>query len=294
MRPSRKLLTALLLTSISAVGCSSTPGSPLGFSPPQHKLIKEAREFREAAGNPDGPRELAKSLLPAYVVEPGDVLLVQPADIDSPIRLPVDQPILPDGSIDLGKYGRPVVAGKTLPDIEVQIKDAVRADVTVRLISRVSKVFYVLGEVNAPGAFPIAGRETALDAIIIAGGITRRANEKAIILSRPSAPCNCRTVMPICYPRIVQLGDTTTNYQLLPGDRIYVPSKRWYDDLCKRFHKDCDPCSKPQKPCCLPQTLCGSRGRACATCGEGPMMPPPEVHMTVSELPFAPPELTRR
>ena len=52
------------------------------------------------------PRELNKALLPAYIVEPGDVLLVHPADLDSPIRLPADQPVLPDGSINLGRYGR--------------------------------------------------------------------------------------------------------------------------------------------------------------------------------------------
>ena len=62
----------------------------------------------------------------------------------------------------------------------------------VRLVGRVSKVFYVLGEVNAPGAFPLSGRETVLDGIIAAGGITRQASTAKIVLSRPTSPDSCR------------------------------------------------------------------------------------------------------
>src|SRR5947208_12776679 len=98
----------------SAAGCSSSIGQTLGFGGPQHRLLPDAKAFRQAADSPDLPRELAKALHPAFVVEPGDTLLVQPVEFDAPVRLTGDQPVLPDGSIDLGKYGRPVVAGKTV------------------------------------------------------------------------------------------------------------------------------------------------------------------------------------
>ena len=111
-----------------------------------------------------------------YVIEPGDVLLVQPANLDSPVRLPGDQPVLPDGTIHLGRYGWLSVAGKTVamvegevnPLIQGQTKDA--GPIIVRLVTRDSKIFYVLGEVNAPGSFQWKGRETVLDAIVAAGG----------------------------------------------------------------------------------------------------------------------------
>ena len=48
------------------------------------------------------PRELAMELLPTHVVVPGDTLLVQPVELDAPLRLPPDQPVQPDGTIDLG------------------------------------------------------------------------------------------------------------------------------------------------------------------------------------------------
>lgn len=250
-------VTFALAFLISGTGCN-TVASTLGFTPPVHKLIKPAAEFREAAVNPATlPKELDKASLAAYIVEPGDTLSVEPTDLDSPIRLPGNQPVLQDGTIDLGALGRPIVAWKTIPQIEVDLKkwiDARSKDkvpITVRLIGRESKVFYVLGEVNAPRAYPLAGRETVLDGLLAAGGLTRQADMKKIILSRPTPADGCRVVLPVCYNQIIQLGDTATNYQLQPGDRIYVPSQSPLDDFCnRRKNKDqCGPCKSPQVPC---------------------------------------------
>src|SRR5262249_14033618 len=122
---------------------------------------------------------------------------------------------LPDGTINLGRYGQLLVAGRTVEEIEIAVRSAVLAQtkdagpITVRIVTRVSKVFYVLGEVNAPGAFTLAGRETVLDAILVAGGLTDRASRNNIILSRPTVSDGCRVVLPICYNEIVQLGDTS-------------------------------------------------------------------------------------
>jgi len=248
-------LPIAILLLFSLVGCSSTSSSPFGLPTSQHRLLPEAKEFREVGSPPSGPRELAKVLHPAHVLEPSDVLLVTVTDLDSPIRIPADQPIQPDGTVDLGKYGRPVVAGMTVAAAENEILRNVRkiekeaAGIQVRLLNRLSKVYYVLGEVNAPGAFPLTGRETALDGIIAAGGLTRRASEGKILISRPTMPEGCRIVLPVCYPQIVQLGDTTTNYQLQAGDRIYVSSKTWQEDLFPCFTKPTCSCATPQVPC---------------------------------------------
>jgi protein involved in polysaccharide export with SLBB domain len=252
-------------------GCTTLGGEQPQFRP-NNKLTDTARALRDAAPMPAPvPRELAKELLPAYVVEPGDVLLIQPADLDSPVRLPGDQTVLLDGTVDLGRYGRPVVAGKTAPVIEGVIRELIRAEVrdvgpiNVRLINRVSKVFYVLGEVNAPGAYPVAGRETVLDAIVTAGGLNSRASQQNIILSRPSQPDGCRIVLPVCYRNIVQLGDTTTNYQIQPGDRVFVPARGLFEDTvfdrkekppcgCGT-HVPCVPDAPPEQPAEAPTPL---------------------------------------
>jgi protein involved in polysaccharide export with SLBB domain len=266
---------ALLLSA----GCTSGPGGSFVLFPSAHRLIDPAKEIRSANSQPaDLPRELAKAVAPPYTVEPGDVLLVQPAKLESPVRLPGDQPVLPDGSIQLGQYGRLIVAGQTVAQVEAevngligrQVKDA--GPITVRLVTRDSKVYYVLGEVNAPGAFQLKGRETVLDAILAAGGLTSNASRRNIILSRPTPPGSCRVVLPICYNEIVQLGDTTTNYQIRAGDRVYVPTK----GLCEGHRKqECPPCGGPQAPC-LGGT-CGPPGEASAPAAAYslPAAPPP-------------------
>ena len=56
----------------------------------------------------------------------------------------------------------------------------------------------MMGEVNAPGSYPIVGSETVLDALITAGGLSDRANDHKIILTRPQTADNlvvsCRSV----------------------------------------------------------------------------------------------------
>ncbi|MBA4063182.1 MAG: polysaccharide export protein [Isosphaera sp.] len=257
---------------LAAAGCS-TLGETLGISSPTNPLSKDAKAIRDTVPSPAPvPRELALELLPAHVVEPGDTLLVQPVELDSPLRLPPDQPVQPDGTIDLGLYGRPLVAGKTLAQVEELVRAAIRARekdakdrdpkdlaVTVRLVGRAGKVFYVLGEVNAPGAFPITGRDTVLSAITQAGGPTRRASVDNTVLSRPTLPEGCRVVLPVCYTNVVQLGDTSTNYQLHPGDRVFVPSKTTRENLLPaRFQQTPGACCGTQVSCyavggCAPQ-----------------------------------------
>ncbi len=291
-RPLRKVggvARALALLAGLLAGCSAGPGSPFSlFAPPTHKLLDAADAFRKEAPVPAAvPRELDKRPQPPYVVEPGDVLLVQPADVDSPLRLPGDQPVMPDGTIHLGKYGKLEVAGKTVDEVESAAKTLVEAQskdagvITVRVVTRTSKVYYVLGEVNSPGAFQLSGRETVLDAILAAGGLTDRAAREKIILDRPTAPDACRVVLPVCYSEIVQLGDTATNYQITAGDRVYVPSRDFWDDCHLKKTKECGPCGRTQSACPIPAALGG-----CATPVEeptpevapasaGPWLPPP-------------------
>jgi polysaccharide biosynthesis/export protein len=279
-------------------GCTGPTGRGLTLFPEGHRLLKTTEELRKA--NPVAlplPRELDRRLLPSYDVEPGDVLLVQPADLDSPVRMPGDQPVLPDGTINLGRYGRVAVAGKTVDEIEALVKAAVEAQtknpgpIPVRIVGRQSKVYYVLGEVNAPGAFPLQGRECVLDAIVAAGGLTDRASRRRVTLSRPTPPPSCRIVLPVCYNEIVQLGDTSTNYQIAPGDRIFVPSRSLKEELFPpSCQKECPPCGGPQSACVLDAATvgCDPHGPCSAWLGK-PQPAPPTVEVIADRPSLTPP-----
>lgn len=248
------LMSTMVVSSIGCVGGGTT------LAPARHKLLPTTECLRDQAPLHRGlPRELNKTVIADYILEPGDGLLIEPAVFDSPVRIPADQTVLPDGTIDLGEYGRLQVTGRTVSKVEEMVEAEIAASapdlevrqtrVNVRLIDPQSKQIYVLGEVVAPGSYPFVGRETVLDAIVAAGGLSDRASPCDIILSRPTSPGSCRIVMPICYNQIVQLGDSTTNYQLMPGDRIYVASRSLLDCLNPFDHGECDHCCGRQCPC---------------------------------------------
>jgi polysaccharide export outer membrane protein len=171
--------------------------------------------------------------MPAYVVEPPDELevSVRPAVPDLTLTTLTVQP---DGIIDLGFVGDVYVAGLTLSQVELKIAQHLTAkagskppsdpyQVSVRLINgSTSKSFYVLGTVNTQGRFPATGNDTVLDAILTAGLRSNSLPEKAYLV-RPHPAGGPDQVLKIDWCGIRDRGDTLTNYQVLPGDRIIVP-----------------------------------------------------------------------
>ena len=259
---------------LSQAGCRTAASLGLPVSSGSNYLLSDAAEIRKAAGHRAGvATELAKAALPPHRVEAGDVLIIEPNDFNSPVRLPGDQTVQQDGTIELGSYGRPLVAGMSAEEIQAKVGQLVSAHeiakrqtkielashsdsgqaidqadygITVRLVNQDSAMFYVMGEVNAPGSYPLVGHETVLDALIAAGGLSDRANDHKIILTRPQFGGQPRVILPVCYQQVLQLGDVSTNYQLLPGDRIYVPSMTLADDIKQsvqwKNEKSCPQC----------------------------------------------------
>ncbi len=200
------------------------------------------------------PRELSKVSMPDYVVEPPDIIVVEALEALPGRPISGERLVRPDGKISLGFYGEVYVAGLTLaeikakivlllrefltdealglavPDrdhpgkskrIEDQLRDSKRVFVDVAAYN--SKVYYVQGEVNSPGRLAHTGNETVLDAINFAGGLTAKASKDRIRLVRPAPDKGvAEQTFLVDLAAIVEKGDTTANYQLLPGDRLIV------------------------------------------------------------------------
>jgi hypothetical protein len=69
--------------------------------------------------------------------------------------------------------------------------------------------------------FPITGNDTVLGALAQINGLSEVSSSKMWI-ARPSPQPGEYQVLPIKWNEIASLGGTTTNYQLMPGDRLYV------------------------------------------------------------------------
>ena len=180
------------------------------------------------------PRELDKVSMPEYVVEPPDILFIETIRALPTQPLGGEKLVRTDGTINLGYYGDLHVAGLTLAEIEEKIEARLKhyvrdPRVHVDVAAFNSKVFYVMGQVVEPGRIPFTGNETVLDAVTLAGGLTNYSDECAIKVVRPTPICSCDVVLPVDWEAIVNCGDTTTNYQLMPGDRVVVPATAGFD-----------------------------------------------------------------
>ncbi len=137
----------------------------------------------------------------------------------------------PDGKVSLGTYGKVFVAGLTQEEartaIETQLsKQLEEPEVSVELFAYNSKFYYVytqgagLGDVLLK--FSITGNETVLDAIAEIQGLDT-VSSKRIWISRPAPDAEGgHLILPVDWEAITELGSASTNYQLMPGDRVFV------------------------------------------------------------------------
>jgi polysaccharide export outer membrane protein len=215
------------------------------------------RTPEEKIANGNIPREFQKVTMPDYVVEAPDLLIVEVLEALPGRPISGERLVRPDGKISLGFYGDVYVAGLTLPEVKEKIvlhlrkyltDDALglvaRDDLQQPIIDPVtkqpkindprdsitvfvditaynSKNYYMEGDFLITGRLPITGNETVLDAIHFAGGLMPTAAPQNMRLVRPAPPgACCEQVLPINLAAITSGGDPTTNYQLMPGDRI--------------------------------------------------------------------------
>ena len=229
------------------------------------------------------PSEKSKDSLPAYRIEPPDILIVtalrmapkDPYMLQSLDVLQVvvcntipEQPIAgffqidSSGRVALGPtYGAVEVAGKSI----IEATDAIRKHLGQILVGSVyvsgmtlkeareaienhltqfldkpkisidvfaynSKVYYVVAEGGGMGdqivRLPITGNETVLDALAQIGGLSRIAINRIWIARPGPSGMGCEQILPVDFDGIVRGANTETNYQVLPGDRIFIAEDR--------------------------------------------------------------------
>jgi protein involved in polysaccharide export with SLBB domain len=184
-----------------------------------------------------GPGSEARKLRPSsYIIEPPDVLRVQVAGEtrDSPAAFSGDCLVGMDGKINLGSFGSLYVAGLTVEEAREKISTVVAEQmkplrVIVNIVSSNSKVYYVVvkgGSGDNVIRAPITGNDTALDAIAQVGGL-EAPDATEIWIARPASNgIGGEQILPVNWDEISRGAVTTTNYQILPGDRVFVSKKR--------------------------------------------------------------------
>jgi polysaccharide export outer membrane protein len=139
--------------------------------------------------------------------------------------------IRPDGKVSLPLIGDVRAEGLTADQLAKKIterykvyKDNPAVSVSVQQVN--SYNFFVLGEVNAPGKYPLKSYATVLQAIALAGGFTEFASENAMQVVRRTVTedgQNQEIRIPVNYDSLLSEDGAKYNFILRPGDTIVVP-----------------------------------------------------------------------
>ena len=232
--------TATLAAVAAAIGLSSC-ATPEEFDVYNQEADPHLQAERAAGELGNGPKfvdyEMERKLAPDalrpsnadYRVGPGDILEMEIAELKAS-RMKTT--VLPDGMLYFDVAEGIQAGGKTLKQISVefgkQLEDYYTTPVvSVNLNQAESQRFWVLGQVKTPGAYPMTGPTTLLEALskygrLSSGEISGETQEVAALdrasLVRKGQP------IPVDLRSLVEYGDMSQNVYLKAGDYIYLPS----------------------------------------------------------------------
>lgn len=137
----------------------------------------------------------------------------------------------PDGTINLRLYGAVPIAGSTIAEAKAAIEKHMTRyfdspEVSVNVVAFNSKKYYIItqgaGLGDAAVQIPITGKETVLDALSNVGGLTQFSSTNIWIARPAPAGFGYDQILPVDYEAITRGAEAGTNYQLMPGDRLYI------------------------------------------------------------------------
>jgi polysaccharide export outer membrane protein len=189
---------------------------------------------------PQAPNECRLTLLPPYRIGPTDVLQID--SLEGLKTQPVRGPHLvgPDGAVRVGVYGSTIVAGLTVDEAKATIArliasrleakvipyEDVLKNLSVDVLAYNSKQFFIVTDGAGLGeqviALPVTGNDTVLNAMAKINGLPLVASKHRIWVARSNCPGCPQTLLPVDWIGMTQRGEGMTNWQIMPGDRIYV------------------------------------------------------------------------
>jgi len=167
----------------------------------------------------------------AYLIGPGDVLDIEVAE-NAATR--AQTKVMPDGMLYYDVAKGVNVKGKTLKEISTLLAGKLQDDyvnpvVTVNISNADSQRFWMLGQVEKPGAYPIKKPTTLIAAISSGGGLL--SNREGTEVSNPEAADLDRailirngTLIPVDFEALITGGDMSQNVYIRSGDYIFIPS----------------------------------------------------------------------
>jgi polysaccharide export outer membrane protein len=154
-----------------------------------------------------------------FIIGPEDVLAVR---VWREPELSGSFMVRPDGKISLPLVNEIQAAGLTPEQLSGNIVRSLskymnRPEVSISVTAVNSRKYFIQGEVQRPGSYPLVVPTTVLEALVNAGGFREFANTKKIIILRKGGK-NFR----FNYKDVVKGKHAEQNILLEPGDQIIV------------------------------------------------------------------------
>jgi len=221
-------LTAVLFLPVAAP-CALAQGQDKPVQPSKADPASLTTEQRQALRR-DSQAEIDAAVLP-YInnffattrLGPEDVISVDV--FDKPNYSRGNLTIPPDGTISYPQIGRVQLAGRTIPDVEKEIRERlmeyiIDPQVTIQLVASHSQKIFIIGDVNTPGIYEMTRRMNVTEALAKAGYVNKYGNKKKIHVLRLQ-PNGDTTALPINMKDVEQ-GKQQDMF-LVPGDTVVVP-----------------------------------------------------------------------
>lgn len=166
----------------------------------------------------------------SYAVGPKDLLSISVFDVP---ELNMTVRVSQDGTITLPLLGQIEVGGLTLAELERKLTALLEksylknAQVTVFIKEYQSRQVSIIGAVSKPGNYELIGKQTLLQMLSTAGGLTREAAGRIIILRH--YPGGIVDSLSIDLEALMNSGNPELNIPILSDDIINVPGEVFAD-----------------------------------------------------------------
>jgi polysaccharide export outer membrane protein len=162
-----------------------------------------------------------------YSLRPGDVIAI---DYRFTPEFNQTVTVRPDGFVDLTLIGEAHVAGLTIAQVHDLVIDRVTThlkdpEVNISLKEFEKPYLVVAGEVEHPGRFDFYEKTTALQAVLLAGGIKASGQQSDIYVFR-RVDGNLAEVHHLNLKNVKHTNDLERDLVLQPGDMILVPRNK--------------------------------------------------------------------
>jgi len=161
-----------------------------------------------------------------YTLGPDDVIQI---DVRRHAEFSGQYPVTAEGKIEYKFIGDVIVSGLTKAELQERLAQIlseyiIEPEVNVQIMAYLSKVFYVVGEVNRPGKFYMKGNTIPVREALVQSGLPNMSSStRKCRLISPTANGRSKCTYVNVY-ELLYAGDLKENIDMKPGDVLYIPS----------------------------------------------------------------------